>query len=200
LSFLTIFIHNISDDVKFDFCTSGLILHNELIFLVISVGEEDSTQSNNEFGNRSLVFDLLTNVVEQTIQELGQDVLDLVLGDSLKTWKCLDVLFLKILVNEDGEKVFVVLTHISEAGSGKEEIKLFLCFLVGFYDSSSDRLLNGRFESKSTFFVIAGFFGFVSSFVGVELFFDDLLLNFLFCSLIELFLEFFLKWASLGFF
>jgi hypothetical protein len=166
------------------------------------VGEEDSTQSYDQFGDRCLVFDLLTDVVEKTIHELGQDVLDLVLGDGLKTWKSLDVLFLEILVHKDGEEVLIVLTHVSEAGSGKEEIKLFFSFLVLLYDSSSDRLLNGRFESKSTFFAIAGFFGFVvSSFVRVrvELFLDDLLLNFLYCCLFELFVELLLKWASLSF-
>ena len=109
----------------------------------------------------------------------------------------MDVLFLEILVNEDGEEVFVVLTHISETGSGKEEIKLLFCFLVGFYDSSSDRLLNGRFESKSTFFRIAGFFGLVCSFVRVELFFNNSFLNLLNSGFLEFLLELFLKWATI---
>jgi len=99
------------------------------------------------------------------------------------------------LVDEDGEEIFVVLTHISETGSGKEEIKLLFGFLVGFYHSSSDRLLNGRFERKSTFFLIAGFFGLVLAFVRVELFFHNSFLNLLNSGLVKLLLKLFLKWA-----
>jgi len=100
----------------------------------------------------------------------------------------LDVLFLKILVDEDSEEIFVIFTHISETGSGKEEIKLLFCFLVGFYDRSSDRLLNGRFERKSTFFLIAGFFGLVLAFVRVELLFHNSFFNLLNSSFLELLL------------
>lgn len=108
----------------------------------------------------------------------------------------MDVLILKILVDEDGEEIFVVLTHISETGSGKEEIKLLFGFLVGFYDSSSDRLLNGRFERKSTFFLtFAGFFAHVFAFVRVELFFHISFLNLLNSGLLKLLLKLFLKWA-----
>ena len=111
----------------------------------------------------------------------------------------MDVLFLEIFVHEDGEEVFIVFTHISETGSGKEEVKLLFCFLVGFYDSSSHRLLNGRFECKSSLFLIAGFFGLIWTFVVGKLFFHNSFFNFFFMLLIEFFFEFFLKLAIVFF-
>tara|TARA_B110000285_G_scaffold209487_1_gene250519 strand:+ start:778 stop:1101 length:324 start_codon:yes stop_codon:yes gene_type:complete len=101
----------------------------------------------------------------------------------------------QVLVNEDGEEVLIVLTHVSKTGSGKEEIKLLFCFLVGFYQSSSDRLFNSRFESKSSFFIIAGFFGFIWAFIRGNLFLNFFLLDLFVMLLFELLFEFLLKLA-----
>jgi hypothetical protein len=99
------------------------------------------------------------------------------------------------LIHENGKEIFVVLAHVSETGSGKEEIKLFFCFLVGFYDSSFYRLFYDRFERKSSFFLIAGFFGFVIAFVIGDLLFKLGFLDLFVMLLLELLFEFLLKLA-----